>query len=241
MQITDRVLFKMPKDRELQFPAIAVVQAFVRGFDDKARVTDVSRGAATYDLQWALDMSEHDFQFFIAAGATFGRIPANNIIPDMIVDLSDDRINMYCDSGRHVCQICGIMSGVACMPVPALRQVRPRLQSKVWALVGEKEITTDYRLVPIKLEHLLAADDESYTGVVGMASVETYLAAAMGLAVVELLPVGRPRNWLSKWQNKGYRLIDTPDESEWSEQLAYAMSSAEAVVDHMKGALYASD
>lgn len=238
MLLVDRVLFRMPRDRELQFPAMAVVQAFVRGFKEKMRVADVSRGAATYELQWDLEMSANDFSFFVAAGATFGSIRTPNLVPDMVVDLSDERLEQYKDSGKHACQICGIMSGVACMPVPSLRHVKPRLQNKVWGVVGEKSIDTTYPLVPLTIDNLLEAEDGAYTGVVGHAGVGTYLAAAMGIAVIEILPLGRPRNWLTKWQNKGYRLIDTPDESKWALQIAHAMASAEAFVDHLKGTLY---
>lgn len=238
MQVVDRVLFRMPLDRELQFPAMAVVQAFVRGFNDKMRVSDVSRGVATYDLAWDVSMPEEDFRFFLDAGAKFGNVRTRHLVPDMIVDLTDERLEQYKDSGKHACQVCGIMSGVACMPVPSLRQVMPRLKNKVWGVVGAKAINTDYPLVPLTIEHLLEAEAESYTGVVGYAGVETYLAAAMGIAVVEVLPPGRPRNWLTKWQNKGYRLIDTPDESKWPLQIAYAMASAEAVVDHMQRNLF---
>lgn len=238
MQVVDHVLFKMPLDKELQFPALAVAQAFVRGFREKMRVSDVSRGAANYELQWDVAMPEEDFKFFIAAGATFGSVRTEGLVPDMIVDLTDERLEQYKDSGKHACQICGVMSGVACMPVPALRQVKPRLRNKVWGMVGAKTIITDYPLAPLTVSHLLGAQDEIYTGVVGLAGVETYLAAAMGIAVIEILPLGRPRNWLSKWQNKGYRLIDTPDESKWELHIAHAMANAEAVVDHMKGTLY---
>ncbi len=54
---------------------------------------------------------------------------------------------------------------------------------------------------------LVDVQDDEFSGVVGWAGWETYLACSKGLPVIEILPAGRSSIWLSKWSTPLYRAI----------------------------------
>ena len=54
---------------------------------------------------------------------------------------------------------------------------------------------------------LMRAVDGEWTGIIGVAGWETYMAVSMGLPVVELVPSDRPRRWMSKWGSKSYYAV----------------------------------
>jgi hypothetical protein len=200
--VVDRVVFRMPLDHECQFPAMAVLQHFVNGYEQRCKLSDVSRGKLRYKLAYDVVMPRCDWEFFLHCGFKMPCImpePVPVLEYDMLVDMSDEVIDQFRHSGKHVAQVCIIMAGVgACSPFPDIRQVRPRSSKPVW--LRQKE-----------MEALLEVRDNEVTGVVSEANRYTYLAASMGLAVVEIVPKGRPRTWLSKWGNPLYRAIDIDD------------------------------
>lgn len=206
--VTDRVLFIMPLDRELQFPAMAVLQAYVLGFDNKMLQNDVSQGKVTWKLEYATQgFSLDDRNFWHKAGVV---LPDETPLYmfDCVIDMSDARIKMY--EGKHVAQACGIMGGVGVPPLPKLKKVQPKIDSFHWVAPDGQEglgIVSD----TITLDELLNVKDNEVTGIIGYASVETYLAVAKGLACVEILPPGRQRTWMSKWASSGYRMVEVSD------------------------------
>jgi protein involved in ribonucleotide reduction len=68
--------------------------------------------------------------------------------------------------------------------------------------------------------------DTEVTGITAARSAVTYLAAAKGLAVVEIAPPGE-MNWLTKFQNKLYRLVVAYGTGDLQAMTAQAVRSVE--------------
>ncbi len=197
--IIDEVLFRMPKDRELQFPAMAVLQSFVNEYDIKMMANDVSRGKAEYQLRYDVEIAEEDWKFFQDIGLELKKTRSKIAWPDAVMDFTEERINSYASFGKHVSQVCGLMCGVSCPPLPIIKKIAVK-EDQPWLVVGG-----------IAIEYLSGLNhrpdtglllDGTYCGCIGWADWRTYYAASMGWPVIELLPVGRPRTWLSKWANQ---------------------------------------
>jgi hypothetical protein len=238
MIVTDQVQFRMPKDREYQFPAIAVLQAFINGFTQKMKENDVAGvqcarcgvkrtttekclrcgdintvPIATYKVAYDHDLDPERWQMFLAAGLILTSAPTKLTDIDMLVDMSDERINVFQSSGKHVCQVCGILSGIGCPPLPGITRRVPRIGDWKWATVDPFILDGLDKLTG---EEIIKMEDQKYTGFIGYASWETYLVASMGLPMIEIVPDGRPRSWLSKFVNGGYRVVDSLVETDWA-------------------------
>jgi hypothetical protein len=205
--ILDKVLFKMPTDRELLFPAMAVLQHFVNGFDNKMKANDVSHDKETeYRLRYDVEIAGPDWGLFERLGLKLNQGPVPIGLPDMIVDLREEKTLQFRESGKHVCQVYGVLSGVGCPPIPTTRKVAPDFSGGSWVSVGQipgmKEITG---------EQLLDTVSGQYSGIVGRAGWETYVTCCLGLPVVEIIPADRPRQWLSKWTHQHYRMVVESD------------------------------
>lgn len=203
MKITDTVFFCMPKDEELQFPAMSMLQAYVNAFQPRMKANDASHGKATYSLRYAHDMSMEDWEFFRRAGFEVDVQPEETSslreTAEFLIVMSDVAILPFMHTGKHAGQACAVCTGTQGeLFYPRLRRVVMRKDDPVWLDA----------LDVCALELLLDAQDDQYTGVIGPASRFTFLAAAMGLAVIEIVPEGRPMNWLSKFANPWYRYVD---------------------------------
>lgn len=195
---TDNIRFLMPSQREYQYAAMAVVQAFVNGYANRCKVTDVSEGAVTYAMHYELMMREHDLAWFEACGLKLDSAPQRGLAIDSIsmdIDLTDDRLERFRTSGKHITQACGLMCGVLCPALPVVRGAALRTGDWVWLTSPDEDTVA-------------AIKDNEVTGVVGLAGPATYLAAARGLAVVEWTAQLDSPNWLTKWQNILYRRIE---------------------------------
>ena len=218
MTVTETTVFRIPRDRELQFPALAITQAYVNTYQKKCKANDASNGTATYELIYAVQMDPIDWQRFIAAGLVLEQQPVavDKCVSgdmDMLVDMSDDRLLAFHALGKHAVEICGHLCGTQLLvPFPRLRMVKPKLEAPfVWA---ETSLGGRYGGGIWEWDDLVALkEDHALTGVIGIPSPATYLAAAMGLAVVEIIEDDRPRNWLSKWGSSGYRVVTGPRET----------------------------
>ena len=229
MIVTDRVRFIMPKDREYQFPAMSILQAYVNGFAQKMKQHDVAGvqcvkcalkrttvekclrcgetktvSIATYKIAYSHDMDQDHWQMFLNAGLVLSIAPTKLTNIDVLIDMSDEKIDYFKHSGKHVSQVCGIMAGTGATPLPGITRRVPRLGDWCWATIVP--LTMD-GLDMLTGEKIIAMEDQKYTGFIGHASWETYLVASMGLPVLEIVPVGRHRAWLSKWLNGGYRSL----------------------------------
>lgn len=218
--LVDQILFKMPKDRELQFPTMAVLQSYVNEYDLKMMANDVSQGKVAYQLRYDVEMDDYDWQFFQSIGLELKKAKTNIARPDAVMDFTEERINRYANLGKHVSQVCGLMCGVGCPPLPVIKKIAVE-QGQPWLILDDVSLGyldgIDHRL------DIGLCVDGSYCGAIGWASWKTYYAASMGWPVIELLPVGRPRTWLSKWWNPWYRVIDpTAGDIPWQIKQAIA-------------------
>ncbi len=257
MVITDNIFFKMPTDPELQTAMVAVWQTYVNQYLERSRANDVAGvlcatcklqrstpdkcqkcgdtstvPIATYQLCCGHDMSQEDWQIYLRAGLMLTYAPMEVVHIDSVIDLNNDRLNSFKTSGKHVCQIGSMLAGIAVSPLPALEQRKPNLTKDfLWASLGPIEDNIPWVSTNLGLEELLAVPNGLYTGFVGRASRETYLACAMGFPVVEIIPTQRSRNWLSKWTNTGYRVVDgAQDEKSLAKCVRNAMNSIEQTV-----------
>src|ERR1017187_3075915 len=180
MLITEQALFKMPKDRELQFPAMAVLQSYVNSYEEKMKANDVSYGTAKFRLFYDVEMPEEDWQFFQRAGLKLNTNRVKLEHMDMVFDLTEDRVESMHSSGKHVCQIFGVMTGVGCPAWPTLRTVHPKMERpRRWGVcpydtLAETVWKESDEVIAIDEEMLLASVDRQWTGIVGLASRLTY-------------------------------------------------------------------
>jgi hypothetical protein len=235
--IADSVFFRMPKDRELLCAAITAVQAFVNTYKEKATKANIP--GAMYHLLWDWDLSPEDWALYESLKLILVQKPQQLYRIDMLVDMSTERALSYISCHKHAVQIYGLFCGTLCPAVPVIRQVKPGLVEG-HLKIGLSEDCLQYsdltlqlaepvEFSPVIVESLAHAEDWEYSCVLGHASELTYLAAAMGLPVVEILPEGRPTYWLSKWANSGYRVVE-PGLDE-ARQISTALISIREVVN----------
>jgi len=196
----------MPLSRELQFPAMAVLQTYVNEYDAKVYFTGMRAMGINLNLEYSVIMPEEDWQLFQDIGLELKQQPVHSIAEaDAEVDLTEDRLASYqWRTDQHVAQIYGQMIGVETKVLPKIRQLQPGQQ---WFTV-DGEIAVGLGLPEIDGDTLVRAVDGQIGGIIGWASWVTYLACAQGLPVIEIKPSGRSPNYLSKWSHKQYRMID---------------------------------
>jgi hypothetical protein len=247
MRIVDKVLFMMPEDRELQFPAISVLQSYVNNFDQKMAANDVSPNhSATYELQWDAVIgvevdSLFDMNFFkeIGLGLSKPRVPITR--PDVILDFREHRLLPFANTDRHVCQVYGLFAGIATSPLPKIRQVNPFMDATFrWAVLQTHfpvsrliEDKISYELPLLNSKQLIRIVDNEWSGVIGYASWETYLACSYGIPTIEIVGPDRNTNWLSKWSNPLYRICESAKPN-LPVQIYSAMKNIEAALTYVR-------
>lgn len=254
MIITEKVEFLMPQDPELQVAAVSVYQTFVNTFQERAKANDVAgvncsrckrqrtapgkcahcgdtnvEPIARYLLSIRNNMPVEIWRRFYSVGLHLNPVGALGADEpaELLADLSDaSMLRGMKHGGKHAVQIGSLRAGIAAPALPTLRQVEPRKLANdyVWGAL----VSPYLNLPVVSLEGLAIATADQYTGFVGKASMETYVASAMGFPVVELVPVGRPRSWLSKFQNLGYRVVLDDENAPYA--IDTAMRSVEAGV-----------
>jgi hypothetical protein len=200
----------MPKDRELQFSAMAALQSYTAQFQQKMALSHKTPDTE-FKLEYAIDIDPADLQMFFDAGVRLSQPPLQSVSnPDIILDFSDDRLLAFKDSGRHASQLCGQLCGVQDLPYPLMPQIKFGLDGAEWGFLGDltrlRMVTTPYSR-SIDGTSILHAKDGELRGVVGFAGWETFLGVAKGLPTVEIVPEGRNKSWLSKWSSRTYRAV----------------------------------
>lgn len=236
--IIEYTIFKMPANREYQFPAVAIMQAYVNSYQSKCKANDASGGTAKYELMYGVDIDSHDWDLFFDAGLKIDIEPmwVDQVLdevdtfrhPDMVVDLSDKKIDAFRHTGKHVIEICGHLCGNQLLvPFPRLRTAKPKIKDGfVWGAGGQEYTDWMVNTQYVDWDDLINLRDYELTGIICEASPFSYLAAAKGLAVVEIVTDDRPRNWLAKWSNSGYRVVTGPKDT-WERQIRRAVASLE--------------
>ena len=220
---TEDILFVMPRDHEMQFPAMAALQMYVNNYQVKMQCNCVLPEPPAYEFRYKVDMPEEDWDFFQAMGIELKQQPVDEIgIPEQVIELTDDRLLHFQNSAKHCAQICAAITGVEAPPYPVVKRVELKEFSR-WLLVAG-DLAGLYGSKCFA-EHLLIAGvasavfviDEWVGGhpssidtpiVIGMQGRQTYAACTLGLPVIEILPKRRTANWLSKWQNQLYRMVE---------------------------------
>jgi hypothetical protein len=203
MTATEDILFVMPKDRELQFPAMASAQMYINNYKIKMEANCVTPTMPTYKFRYWADMADEHWDFFKRIGIELNQDREQIGFPDAVIELTDEKLLSFYNSEKHCSQVCAAIAGVEAPPYPKVRQVPPGADAGKWMV--ELDVREDRR----EFERSLIYPAVEHNGIfVGHQSWQTYAAAAMGLPVVEILPKDRAVNWLSKFCNPLYRVIE---------------------------------
>lgn len=217
--IQDRVLFRFPKQRELQFAAASILQEFVNTYDMRMRAnTPVSPGASPkilFKLSYDVDISDEDWSFFQMIGLSLShQRVAMDQRPDAVIDLSEERLVHFEGTAKHATQAMGVLSGVGCLPLPKIATIKPKSKGEPrwgWQAVQfiSPRIDDEHsNLEPVANTDLLTAVDEGWTGFIMDRGWPSYLMASRGMPVIELIQPNEDRYWLSKWTNRAWRPVD---------------------------------
>jgi hypothetical protein len=189
------------------------MQKWINNYDYRMSINDVSGGRAVYQLNYAVDVLPEDRDLLMKLGLYLIYQPGVVEVPDAIFDFSEDRLNTFHYTTKHATQVCGAFCGEDGSPYKDKQGVKhlalfPEL-SKIQLSYDDKWLN-----VPVDDDVFVSLiKNNVYMGVIGKASWQTYAAAAMGLGVIEIVPEGRPKNWLTKWASAIYRAVEEgPDE-----------------------------
>lgn len=232
--VDDHVVFVMPKSREYQFPALSVLQEYVRSYAGKMHANEAAV-EVDYKLHYDVRMPPEDWNFFVGLKAVPLQPPEliDNDNADMLLDFREERILPFKQSRKHVAQVYSAMCGIEARPIPSLQYRKARVKPPVWAMVTPLDVPG------IVAERFLEGDmlgfgDGDITGCIGYQGWETYLSASWGLPTIEILTPDQPRWWLSKWLNVGYRMIvEVPDKSAMAKMIATAQGDLEGMLTFM--------
>jgi hypothetical protein len=190
----------MPENPEYQWAAMTAVQVFVNGYEIKNKNMDVSGGTATYAIEYEIVLPADRLDFFLNR-VQFKLDKAPQPLQGevtMLVDLSDERLEAFRSSGKHVARVCGHLCGAEAKKMPDIRRVQVRYSDyDEGGFAWFEEPTCD---------QLSRLADYQTTGVIGYRGEATYMAAAMGLAVIEL-DTSENSGWLTKYRNLLYRRV----------------------------------
>ena len=143
--------------------------------------------------------------------------------PDSVIELTDEKLLSFYNSEKHASQICAAIAGVEAPPYPKIRQVSCTRPECLW-VAGDLDLRVSE--IQFRWDDLGVGDPVPDGIVVGYQSWQTYAAAAMGLPVVEILEKNRAVNWLSKFKNPLYRVV----EADHLERLPDALHSIREVL-----------
>ena len=239
MTATEDILFVMPKDRELQFPAMAALQMYVNNYKIKMEANCVTPTMPTYKFRYWVEMADAHWDFFQRIGIELNQDREQIGFPDAVIELTDEKLLSFYNSEKHCSQVCAAVAGVEAPPYPKVRQVKcGEFSGCLYAVTklaedGRKLFAEDAGVfISLRdvddLVRMSTVDGTSILTpiVLGYQSWETYAAAAMGLPVVEILEKNRAVNWISKWKNPLYRIC----EADHLERLPDALHSIREVL-----------
>jgi hypothetical protein len=220
MTATEDVLFVMPKDRELQFPAMAALQMYVNNYKIKMEANCVTPQVPVYKFRYWADMSDDGWEFFQLLGIDLKQARETIAFPDSVIELTDEKLMSFFNSEKHCAQACSAIAGVETPPYPLVKQVQPAEWDGRCVCLGSEPYESFASMVYAcqdagafavfdDWDYLLSLTEAARLPIaIGVQSWETYAAAAMGMPVIEILPKGRSVNWLSKFKNPLYRVIE---------------------------------
>lgn len=238
MIVNDFAVFKLPKSREYQFPAITAMQFWVRAYHFTTAINDYPYKYGgepnQYQLAYALDTDEQSYNWWVSRGISvpysvetevytpylYSSVP-KHVQPTIWFDFTEERINKFIPGTRHMCQLYSALTGVNCADQTKDKKIRTVQTPYIVVPHDQPNIEEPYTWVAfdgIKASATVhtPSDEEiveklmhhNITGVIGYAGWQTYYFASLGYAVIEIVPVGRKRSLMSKWGNPLYRCIE---------------------------------
>lgn len=219
MIATEDILFIMPRDREMQFPAMAALQMYVNNYQAKMMANTVTKEMPDYRFRYEVQMPDEDWHFFHRLGIELKQAPEKIGFPDSVIEMTDERLRSLYNSERHCGQACAAIAGVECPPFPKVKQIGcgewsgALFSFHILRQMLPEYLPPDVRITPTDVDRVMQWQEVDGTSVLtpillGVQSYETYAVAAMGLPLIEILPKGRSKNWLSKWKSPLYRIIE---------------------------------
>jgi hypothetical protein len=205
MTATEDILFVMPKDREMQFPAMAANQVYVNSYRIKMEANCVTPIMPTYKFRYQVEVADECWDLFRRLGIELNQDREQIGFPDSVIELTDEKLLSFYNSEKHASQICAAIAGVEAPPYPKIRQVSCTRPECLW-VAGDLDLRVSE--IQFRWDDLGVGDLVPDGIVVGYQSWQTYAAAAMGLPVIEVLRKTRSVNWLSKFANPLYRAIE---------------------------------
>ena len=232
-EIIDRVLFNMPKDKELQFLAMAIVQQFVNFYKIRKKAFDVDPSVSVsytitetgkvqesemtqqtknnYVLHYWLNMPDEDKKLFDALQVDLIHAPTQFAEPpDAVFEFTDETAKALYNPNRHASQAYAALCGAGkAILLRCLLIVKPRIENPHWLHLDHDDWTdaTYPNKTAIFEEQILSAKDYELTGVIGTQGYLTYLAACRSIPVVEIIPQGRSEHFMSKHVLRYYRKV----------------------------------
>ena len=211
--IDDSVMFILPDDKELIVPALATMQIFVREYDTKMNDKRTNNDTTptrdgTYVLHWNLQASDEIKEYMTYLPMQLASLSEELSSIDMVIDLSEGRINKFMNLGKHAAQICGVMCGVHVpLPFPLLTDTG-YCASGMWVVLEGADVQMTEMFQVATSDEFLNMQKATCKGLVGKPGWATMLAAARGMPVIELYEGKEPIYWLSKWSCRFYRVVD---------------------------------
>ena len=187
--IEDRVLFRFPRDPELQWAAVAVAQSFVNTFDLRMATHMKMIGEDRhYKLRYGLEISGPAWAVFRRAGLVLMSEPAFQLEPDadqsgrydLVADMTEERLALFPDQQKHAAQIFGTSCGVDWQPLPEVRPLACVLTGPYAVLDNctTGPLATVESTLQTSGQEILEADSVPWRGVIGYQGWETYAAAS---------------------------------------------------------------
>jgi hypothetical protein len=208
MTATEDILFVMPKDREMQFPAMAALQMYVNNYQVKMEANCVTPVMPTYKFRYWAEMADEHWDLFKRIGIELNQDREPIGFPDSVIELTDDKLLSFYNSEKHCSQVCAAIAGVEAPPYPLVRQVKCTCPDQLWVVDDSAFAIVLPDEVAFRWDGFAIGDPRPDGIVLGYQSWQTYAAAAMGLPVVEILEKNRAVNWISKWKNPLYRIVE---------------------------------
>lgn len=208
MIVHEDILFRLPHSRELQFPAMSALQAYINCYQLKMKNNNVQPKLPDFTFRYWAEMADEAWQFFLDLGIELHQNRQPIGYPDAVIDLDEAKLLSFreANANKHCAQICSALAGVEAPPFPKIRQRKPDYQmTNVFTLLGDVEMIG---AAPLALGELMHLPDGVVGCFIGYQGWETYMVAAQGLPVIEILRSGMSESWLSKWSNPLYRVIE---------------------------------
>lgn len=210
MIYSEDILFRLPDDRELQFPAMSALQRYVNDYQMKmdAQFHYMRPGGKPeIHFRYAVECASEDWDFFQLLGIELCQPPEEIGPPDVVIDMNAERILSFKVPGsyKHAAQICSAMAGVEGPPFPKFKACEMD-----WSM---QRILSTERLPGCEFcdeqdALLMFTSRAQIGGFVGKQGWLSYMFASLGFPVVEILSKDRSETWLSKWMNPFYRVIE---------------------------------